>query len=222
VTKCGIKLVSQHRPEHTIKYYDTSRDHIVASVENSLQMLRTDYIDILLIHRPDPLMDADEVAEAFTALRTSGKVLHFGVSNFLPGQFELLASRIAFPLVTDQVEISVLNLEHFEDGTIDFCQKEGIVPMAWSPLGGGCLFSGEDGRARRVRTVLHEIGDSFGGASIDQVALAWLLHHPSRIIPVLGTGRIDRVRQSIQAESLSLSREQWFKIWSASTGSEVP
>lgn len=222
VTKCGIKLVSKHRPQHTIKYYDTSKAHIIASVEHSLNMLQTDRIDILLLHRPDPLMNADEVAGAFSSLRKSGKVLSFGVSNFLPGQFELLASRLDFPLVTNQVEISVLNLEHFENGTIDFCKRKGITPMAWSPWSGGRLFTEESERANRLRSILSDIGDELDGATVGQVALAWLLGHPSRIIPVLGTGRIDRVRESIQAESLTLSREQWFKIWSASTGCEVP
>ena len=119
VTKCGIKLVSARRPEHGIKHYDTSRAHIIASAENSLRMLNTDHIDLLLIHRPDPLMDAGEIATAFTALREAGKVLHFGVSNFTPSQFELLASRLDFTLVTNQVELSPMNMEVLHDGTID-------------------------------------------------------------------------------------------------------
>lgn len=130
VTKCGIKLVSAHRPAHTFHCYDTSQAHIVASVENSLRLLGTDCLDLLLIHRPDPLLDADEMAEAFAALRQAGKVLHFGVSNFTPWQFDLLASRLDFPLVTNQVEVSVLHLETLHDGTLDQCQRLGIAPMA--------------------------------------------------------------------------------------------
>jgi predicted oxidoreductase len=222
VTKCGIKLVSANRPAHTIKHYDTSREHIIASAETSLRMLRTDHLDLLLIHRPDPLMDPDEVAEAFAELRRAGKVLHFGVSNFMPSQFELLASRLDFPLVTNQVEISVLHMDALHDGTLDQCLRLGIAPMAWSPLGGGRLFRGEDEHAIRLRQALSAVGEALGGASLDQVALAWLLRHPARIVPVLGTGKVERIRMAAHAEGLQLTRQQWFAIWSASKGEEVP
>ncbi|MEJ2208968.1 MAG: aldo/keto reductase [Anaerolineae bacterium] len=222
VTKCGIKLVSDRRPAHRIHHYDTSKAHILASVDNSLRALGTDYVDLLLIHRPDPLLDADQVAEAFHELHSSGRVLHFGVSNFLPWQFDLLASRLDFPLVTNQLEISVLHMEALHDGTVDQCQRLGIAPMAWSPLGGGRLFSGQDERAARVREALRAVGDELGGASLDQVALAWLLRHPSRIVPVLGTGNVKHLRRSATAAALSLDREQWFTIWTASAGHEVP
>jgi len=222
VTKCGVKLVSASRPEHAINHYDTSRGHIVASVENSLRALRTDWVDLLLIHRPDPLMNADEVAEAFVALKQSGKVLHFGVSNFVPSQFELLASRLDFPLVTNQVELSVMNMNALHDGTIDMCQRLRISPMAWSPLGGGRLFKADTEQAIRLRQALDTVGETLGGASIDQVALAWILAHPAKIIPVLGSGKIDRIQRAVKAETLKLLREQWFAIWSASAGEPVP
>jgi predicted oxidoreductase len=222
VTKCGIKLVSQNRPEHTLKHYDTSRSHILAAVENSLQMLGTDRLDLLLIHRPDPLMDADEVAGAFATLRQAGKVLHFGVSNFAPWQFDLLASRLDFSLVTNQVEVSVLHIDALHDGTLDQCQTLGIALMAWSPLGGGRLFQSSDEQAIRVRGTLSAVGEELGGASPDQVALAWLLRHPARILPVLGTGKIQRIQRAAQAETFKLNRQQWFAIWSTSTGQRVP
>jgi predicted oxidoreductase len=222
VTKCGIKLVSGNRPDTTFHHYDTSRAHIVASAENSLRMLRTDYLDLLLIHRPDPLMGVDEIAEAFTALRQSGKVLYFGVSNFTTWQVDLLASRLGFPLVTNQVEVSVLHMDTLHDGTLDQCQRLGIAPMAWSPLGGGRLFHAEDERVARVRQTLAAVGQELSGATVDQVALAWLLRHPARIVPVLGSGKIEHVRSAAGAETLSLSRAQWFKIWTASMGHEVP
>jgi predicted oxidoreductase len=221
-TKCGIALVSDKRPQHALKHYNTSRDHIVTSAENSLRMLRTDHLDLLLIHRPDPFMDPDQVAEAFSALRDSGKVLHFGVSNFTPSQFELLQSRLDFTLVTNQVELSVVNMEVLHDGTADQCQQLGIAPMAWSPLAAGELFGGETEQAVRLRHVLGEVGQALGGAAIDQVALAWILCHPARFLPILGTGKIERIRRSAKAEALSLTRQQWFAIWSASTGTEVP
>jgi predicted oxidoreductase len=222
VTKCGIRLVADVHPETRIQHYDTSRTHIIASAEHSLQALRTDRIDMLLIHRSDPLMDADEVAEAFTRLHESGKVLHFGVSNFLPFQFDLLASRLPFPLMTNQLECSVLHLDAMLDGTLDQCQQLRIAPMAWSPFGGGRLFTSDDEQAVRVRKALQNIGDELGGASMDQVALAWLLQHPSNILPIIGTGRWDRIEQAIGAEALELSRDQWFTLWTASTGAGVP
>jgi predicted oxidoreductase len=222
VTKCGIKLVSANRPEHGLKHYDTSQEHVIASVENSLRTLGTDWIDLLLIHRPDPIMDADEVAGAFLTLRESGKVLHFGVSNFSASQFDLLASRLDFPLVTNQVELSVVNMEVLHDGTIDQCQRLGISPMAWSPLGGGRLFREDTPQLKRLCAALDDVGEQWDGATADQVALAWILRHPARIVPVLGTGKIDRVRRAARSVAIDLTREQWFSIWSASAGRPVP
>jgi predicted oxidoreductase len=217
VTKCSIGTWNT-----SIYHYDTSKAHILWSVEQSLQKLRTDRIDLLLIHRPDPLMDADEVAEAFGELRQAGKVLHFGVSNFTPSQFELLASRLDFALVTNEIQFSAMYLETWYDGTLDLCQRLRISPMAWSPLGGGRLFREETKWAEDIRTEMYAVGEALGGASLDQVALAWVLKHPARMVPILGTGRIERVRSAVQAESLELSREQWFRIWVASFGKRLP
>lgn len=222
VTKCGIRLVSKRNPGCTIKHYDTSDAHIVASVENSLRRLRTDYIDILLIHRPDPLMDVDEVARAFESLRESGKVFFFGVSNFSVSQFELLQSVLPFPLVTNQVECSVLETKPFDDGTFDLCRRQGIAPMAWSPLGGGALFSGRAKRIARVRAQLRAMCDALGIGSIDRLALAWLMNHPAGIIPVIGTGRMGRVKNALEAMKIQLAREDWFRILMASVGRDVP
>jgi predicted oxidoreductase len=222
ITKCGIKLVSARRPDHRLKHYDTGRDHIVSSAEASLRALGTDYLDLLLIHRPDPLLDADEVAEAFVALRGAGKVLHFGVSNFAPAQLDLLASRLPMPLVTNQVQLSVLDMRVLDDGTIDQCQRLGISPMAWSPLAGGRVVEPGDAQARRVRGALHRVGEELGGALPDQVALAWILRHPARIVPIVGSGKLARIRSAAAAADLRLSREQWFALWTASAGEEVP
>lgn len=222
VTKCGIKLVSSRRPGHRMKSYDTGRRHIVASVENSLKALRTEYIDLLLIHRPNPLLDPTEVNDAFVRLKESGKVRHFGVSNFLPFQFEMLAARLDVPLVTNQVEYSVMDLDAHADGTIDLCQKLDLCPMAWSPLGGGRLFTGDSEPARRLRETLAKIGREVGGASVDQVAVAWVLKHPVRFTPVLGTGKMDRIRSAASSLDLDLSNDQWFEIRRASLGRDVP
>ena len=222
VTKCDIKLISSNRPDHQVKHYDTSRAHIIASVENSLKQLRTDRLDLLLLHRPDPLMNVDETAEALTDLRQAGKILEVGVSNFLPSQFDLLASRLDFPIVTNQVEFSVVHLEPLYDGTLDQCQRLRIAPMAWSPLGGGLLFQADSPQAKRLQAALPTVGEQLGDATIDQVALAWILRHPANVIPVLGTGKRDRIRTAAAAEQLQLSREQWFYILEASVGAPVP
>ena len=188
VTKCGIQLVTPNRPDTRVKHYDTSREHIIASAERSLCTLHTDTLDLLLIHRPDPLMNADETAAALGELRSSGKIRHAGVSNFTPRQFDLLQSRLDFPLVTNQIELSLLHLDPLHDGTLDRLQQLRVPPMIWSPLAGGRLFDPGDERARRVRAALEAIGSAIG-ASAEQVALAWLLSHPARVLPVMGTGK---------------------------------
>lgn len=221
VTKGGIQLLSPNRPGNRVHHYDTSREHIIASAENSLRNLRTDRLDLFLIHRPDPLMDADEVAEAMVELRSSGKVLHCGVSNFSPWHFHLLQSRLDFPLVTNQIELSVLHLAPLHDGTLDQLQRLRVTPMAWSPIAGGRLFDPRDERAARVRDALESVGQEVG-APLGQVALAWLMRHPVKALPILGTGKIERLREAVAAESIVLDRQQWFAIWEASAGHEVP
>lgn len=223
VTKCGIRLQdSQVQPGVSHQHYNTDRDYIVATAEKSLKHLATEYLDLLLIHRPDALMDADETAAAFTQLKEQGKVRFFGVSNFNPTQFSLLQSRLPFPLVTNQVECSVVHMEPVHDGTLDQCQQLRVNPMAWSPLGGGALFTGDGEKEERLRSTMTAIGEETGGFDIDQVALAWLLRHPAGIFPVLGTGKLSRVEKAVESLNISLSREQWYRIWSASTGTGVP
>ncbi|ART75616.1 oxidoreductase [Sutcliffiella horikoshii] len=221
VTKCGIKLISSNRPEHKIKYYDTSKEHIIRSVEKSLKNFRTDYIDILLIHRPDPMMDPSEVAEAFTQLKEQGKVKRFGVSNFAPSQYKLLNSYLDEPLVTNQIEISATHLEHFDKGTIEQCQMDRISPMAWSPLGGGSIFTSTEEKVNRVRNTLEKIQGQIGAESMDQVLYAWLLTHPSKILPIVGSGKIERVKSAVSSLDIKLDSQQWFEILEASKGKEV-
>jgi predicted oxidoreductase len=221
VTKCGIKLISDKHPDHEVKHYDTSKKHINYSVEQSLKNLRTDYIDVLLIHRPDPYMNPEEVAKAFTQLRTEGKVRHFGVSNFTASQFNMLSSYLDFPLVTNQVEMSVAHLDTFQDGTINHCLENRVPPMAWSPLAGGRIFNASDEQAKRIQKALEEVGVELGVSSLDQLMLAWLINHPVRIMPIVGTGKIERIQAAVDASRLTMTRQQWFKIWIASTGADV-
>jgi predicted oxidoreductase len=222
VTKCDIKLATDKFPERKINHYDTSKAHILESVENSLQRLNVDNIDVLLIHRLDVLMDADEVADAFAELKRAGKVNHFGVSNFTPRHFELLQSRLDAPLVTNQVEINPLNFDVAHDGTLDQLQMLRTRPMAWSCLAGGDIFSGESEQAVRVRNELEAIRDEVGAASIDQVIYAWVRRLPSKPLPIIGSGKIERVKGAVEALNIELTREQWFRIWVASKGHGVP
>lgn len=215
ITKFGIKLLSDKRPAHTIKHYDTSAEHIVWSVENSLKMLNTDRIDVLLIHRPDPLLSPAEVAEAFSKLKNQGKVLHFGVSNFTSSQFEMLQSYLPFPLVTNQIELSLFKHEPFFNGTTDVLMKHKIKPLAWSPLGGGKYFEDE-----RVKNLFDRLANDYN-VSATQLLLAWLLKHPAGVLPILGTTKPERITEGAAAINVDLSRQDWFELLKASTGKDV-
>ncbi len=218
VTKCGIATTA--KAEHAIGHYITDRDHIIRSAEQSLTNLATDYLDLLLIHRPDPLMDADEVAEAFLALHQSGKVRHFGVSNFTPAQFTLLQSRLPFTLATNQVEISPVYQPLLLDGTLDQLQQLRIRPMAWSCLGGGRLFN--DDAFQPLRDELAQVAQELNAETIEQVVYAWILRLPSQPLPIIGSGKIERVRSALDAEQLQMTRQQWFRIRKAALGYDVP
>jgi predicted oxidoreductase len=219
VSKCGICLTTENRPAHRVKHYNTTSEHIIRSAENSLRMLGTDHLELLLIHRPDALMDADDVAAAFTHLQLMGKVQHFGVSNFTPAQFELLQSR--FPLVTNQIELHPLHLAPLHDGTLDQCQQRRIQPMIWSPLAGGRLMTSQDEVSLRIRSALEAAGARHG-VSAATIAFAWLLRHPSRPIPVAGSRRIDAMREAVAALDVRLDVQEWTEIWMAGSGHEVP
>ena len=219
VTKCGIKLVSPVRPSHAIKSYASSRAHVLASVENSLRALATDRIDLLLIHRPDWLAEPDELARSFEELHRAGKVLHFGVSNHTPSQFALLHRR--FALATNQIEFSPLRLAALSDGTLEQALDLGLPPMAWSPLAGGRLARGDDEQAQRVRAVLEELGRA-RGVSAATMAYAWIRRHPSRPLPITGSGRIDALREAVASLDVELSREDWYRVWQACMGHPVP
>ncbi|HAS1949891.1 TPA: aldo/keto reductase family oxidoreductase [Enterobacter asburiae] len=218
VTKCGIATTA--KPEHALGHYITDSAHIIKSAEQSLVNLATDRIDLLLIHRPDPLMDADEVAEAFLNLHQSGKVRHFGVSNFTPAQFALLQSRLPFTLATNQVEISPVHQPLLLDGTLDQLQQLRIRPMAWSCLGGGRLFN--DDEFQPLRNELETIALELNAESIEQVVYAWILRLPSKPLPIIGSGKIERVRSALAAEELQMTRQQWFRIRKAALGYDVP
>tara|TARA_Y100001956_G_C4128654_1_gene191998 strand:+ start:496 stop:1377 length:882 start_codon:yes stop_codon:yes gene_type:complete len=217
VSKCGIYRGYGNQVNH----YDSSKNAILKSVDESLMRLNIDHLDVLLLHRPDLLMDADEAAEAFAQLKQVGKVKHFGVSNFTPAQFALLQSRLDTPLITNQVEINPVNLQVTEDGTLELLQQARIQPMAWSCLAKGELFSGDSEQLSRLRTTLNEVAEEIGASSIDQVVYAWVMRLPSNPLPILGSGKIERVKTAVGALELSLTKEQWYRIWTASKGHGV-
>lgn len=224
ISKCGIKPAFESTPERYVNHYDTSKAHVLTSVDDSLSRLKTDRLDLLLIHRPDPLMNADEVAATFQQLQQTGKVLNFGVSNFTPAQFNLLQSslnRLHIPLVTNQVEISPMNMTSLNDGTLDHCQQHSIIPMAWSCLGGGDIFSADDENSQRLRNQLIKIADEHGIQDISQIIYAWVLALPSQPKPIIGSGQVHRITAALASSQIKLSKQQWFSIWQAATGQSV-
>lgn len=219
VSKCGIRLAGHARGAARVKHYDSSAAHIRASVEHSLRALRTDRLDLLMLHRPDPLLDATEVAEVVAALLREGKILAFGVSNFGPQAFEMLDTFT--PLATNQVELHPLRREPLHDGTLDGLQRRGRRPMIWSPLAGGRLLGGDESAdARRVRWVLGTLGARLG-VSPASVAYAWLLRHPTRPLPVVGTMREAGLQDALAALDLRLDAESWTELWQAGAAHEV-
>jgi len=220
ISKCGIRLVSANRPGHRIKSYDSSKEHIIRSAERSLKNLRTDYLDCLILQCPDPLMNPQEVAEAFQSLLASGKVLAFGVSNFSVSQVELLSRW--FDLRVHQIEVSITHLKPFLDGTLDQCLRNHILPLAWSPLGGGNLFSPStiDEQSKRLIATASFLSEKYN-CTPDLLLLSWLFSHPAGIHPVLGSSRKERIESAIKATDILLTREDWFFLWRASTGMEV-
>ena len=217
VTKCDIIAPMGRHSGARVKHYDTSRAHIEASVDQSLRLMGIEQIDLLLIHRPDPFMDHIETGAVLDELIANGKVKAVGVSNFRPWDWSLLQSAMQNRLATNQIEMSVLAHDAFTNGDLAFLQQNGISPMAWSPLGGGALFGGGH---EQVRDTLATIA-SQQGVDLAAVAIAWLLAHPAKIIPVLGTNRLDRIAESATATRVEMDRVTWFEIYTATLGHEV-
>jgi len=217
VTKCDIIAPVGRYADARVKYYDTTRAHIMASVDHSLRLMGIDYIDLLLIHRPDPLMDHHETGAALDEVIASGKVRSVGVSNFRPYDWELLQSAMKNQLVTNQIELSVLAHDSFVNGDVAFHQRIGTPLMAWSPLAGGALFSGDH------PDVMSALSNVASQNNVDEtaVAIAWLLAHPSRILPVLGTNSLERIKSMSAAFDVRMDRQTWYEIYTAALGREV-
>ena len=217
VTKCDIVAPVGRHESARVKHYDTSRAHITQSVEASLRLMGVETIDLLLIHRPDPLMDHHETGTTLDDLVTSGKVRSVGVSNFRPWDWELLQSAMTSRLVTNQIEISVLAHHPFTNGDIAFLQRHGIPPMAWSPLAGGALFAPENSAIHDSLAAIAARHDS----DVPSLVVAWLMAHPARIMPVMGTNSLDRIASLGAAAKISIDRETWYEIYTIALGEEV-
>lgn len=217
ITKCGVMLRSDHRPDTHVKHYDLSRKHILRSVEQSLKNLSVETIDLFLLHRPDPLMDPSETGEALDDLVASGKVRAVGVSNFSPTELALLQSAMSAKLTVDQIELSLIHHTPIGDGTLASLMREKVIPMAWSPLGGGRLF---DRAPSALAELLAQLGEE---QEVDPtaIALAFLLHHPSGVVPVIGTNRAERIAKMAAATSVALDRQTWFELYEAARGEPV-
>lgn len=220
VSKCGIVAPAGRHAAAPVKSYDTSAKHVTESAEMSLRLLGVDQIDMLLIHRPDPFMDAAETGRALDALVATGKVRAVGVSNFKPHDWTLLQSAMQTPLLTNQIEMSLAHLAPFTDGDLAFVQERGLRPMAWSPLGGGGLMTGKSGHSP-LRTALAEMA-SAQGTDMSAIAVAWLLAHPAGILPVMGTNNLSRIKALGAATKVEMSRTDWFRLYTLALGAEVP
>lgn len=215
ISKCGIQHTLGNRT-NKVKHYDYSKEYIIWSAENSLRFLHTDYLDLLLLHRPSPLMQADEVAEAAEKLKKEGKILHLGLSNFTNTQSDLIRSRT--DVYCNQIEFSATHFEPMLDGSLDYMQTHSIKPLAWSPM--GCVFK-KDEQAARLKQLLELLEEKYS-ATADVILLAWIMRHPAGIIPVTGSTNADRLKNQMSATQLNLELEDWFAIWTESMGNKVP
>ena len=219
ITKCGILLPDGAPGSPSIKHYNTSETYVIASAESSLRALQTDHIDLLLIHRPDPLMHLEEMAGAFYKLHKLGKVLHFGVSNFNGTQLRLMHKY--WPIAVNQLQLSVAHPQVIFDGTIDTCMELDIRAQAWSPMGAGLIkIDSDDERHRKLHAVAQIIAQHHG-CDVSQVLMSWVLNHPAGIVPVVGTTKLDRLRLALGSVDIRINREEWFMLLRASLGRDL-
>ncbi len=218
-TKCGINNVDSSRPAYRTRHYDSSPEHIIKSIETSLKNLGTDYIDILLLHHPDPLMDADETASTLTTLVKKGLIRHVGVADFTVHQHQLLQSRLSLPIITNHLELNLLNIKPITDGTIDFIKQQYSRPLAWSPLAGGRLQDLNDESTFNIRSVLKRIALNYH-INEEQLAIAWLLKLGA--LPIVGTNSITRIKNATSAVDVNLDKQDWYEIYFSAINSTHP
>lgn len=222
VTKAGIYVPNAYHPERRTAHYNASGARLMKSLDKSLRLLGTDHVDLFLVHRPDWLTRADDTAAGLNELLRSGKIKAAGVSNYSVSQFELLNGLMAQPLVTNQIEFNLLHMDSLVDGTLHQCEKLGILPMAWSPLAGGRLLDPGNPAAARLAAAAQAMTSRTNGASLEQLAYAWIMAHPSRPLPIIGTNKLERIQSAAKAVDIVLEREDWYALWEAAQGRKIP
>jgi len=222
VTKTGIYIPCSHYPKCHTAHYDATGTNLIQSMEKSLRLLGTDHVELFLVHRPDWLTRADDTAAGLNELLSAGKIRAAGVSNYSASQFDLLNAHMEQPLVTNQIEFSLLRPEPISDGTLHQCEQLELQPMAWSPLAGGRIFDSTNPAATRLAEAAKSMAARYNGASLEQLAYAWILAHPSHPLPVIGTNKLDRLQSAAQAETIVLERQDWFALWGAGQGCGIP
>jgi predicted oxidoreductase len=222
VTKAGIYVPCKFHPDRRTSHYNATGARLMKSLEKSLRFLGTDHVELFLVHRPDWLTRADDTAQGLNQLVKDGKIRSAGVSNYNVHQFDLLNSFMDQPLVTNQLEFHWLHMDSINDGTFNQCEKLGILPMAWSPLASGRLFDPQNEAAQRISAWVNANAARLNGATMEQLAYAWIMAHPSRPLPVIGTNKIERIQSAAQACEIQLEREDWFALWEAAQGRRIP
>lgn len=222
VTKAGIYVPCAYHPDRHTAFYNATGPRMVKSLEKSLRWLGTDHIELFLVHRPDWLARADDTASGLNQLLRDGKIRAAGVSNFSASQFDLLNSRMEQPLATNQIEYSLLKMDAIHDGTLHQCEKNNIAPMAWSPLAGGKIFDPANEAGQRLQAAAEKMSTRYNGATLEQLAYAWVMAHPSRPLAILGTNKLERIRSAAAADTIELGREDWYALWTAAQGRRIP
>lgn len=222
VSKAGIYVPCTYHPDRRTAHYNATGPRLIKSLDKSLRLLGTDHLELFLVHRPDWLTRADDTAAGLNELLRSGKIRSAGVSNYSVSQFELLNTHMDQPLVTNQIEFHLLHTEPIHDGTMNQCEKANILPMAWSPLAGGKLFDAANPAAQRLAQAAASMSVRYDGATLEQLAYAWILAHPSQPLPVLGTNKEERLHAALKACDIQLERQDWYALWEAAQGRRSP
>ena len=222
VTKAGIYVPCPRHPERRTAHYNATGPRLRSSLHKSLRLLGTDHVELFLVHRPDWLTRADDTAAGLNDLLRTGEIRAAGASNYSAAQFDLLNAQMEQPLVTNQIEFHLLNMEPMTDGTLHQCEKLGVLPMAWSPLAGGRLFDPDNPAAQRLSAAAQNMSSRYNAATLEQLAYAWILAHPSQPLPIVGTNKLERLQAAVEADAIVMEREDWYALWEAAQGRRIP